>query len=359
MKLHPRPLARCCFAAIFVACAARLTVGCGSDAASNGPSDDADGATPPDESGEADAGHVTPTPHGFCLAPGNGDYTQPGPYAVATKSVDLASTGALPADGGATTYELFYPENMDDGCPHPFIAWGNGLGIPGSYAHAFMNRNLASWGLVVIASDNPVVVHGVSAPYHTAAIDYMLAQNQDPSSLFYGKLSTRVGTAGCSLGGAAATLASAHPNVEATMLLESAGFPKAGIAFLVLCGTNDTVVGTGPRTRGRSSTSASTPRGSAASWATTRPRARCSRAEKTAASAAIRTGRSSRRRTCEGPSGLRKPQRIPYRLRVRAIFQFDALRLEQLGYSADVLIRRCTRSLIHLSQSRLASSCVR
>lgn len=248
MKLHPRPLARCCFAAIFVACAARLTVGCGSDAASDEPSDEADGATPPDESGEADAGHVTPTPHGFCLAPGNGDYTQPGPYAVATKSVDLASTGALPADGGATTYELFYPENMDDGCPHPFIAWGNGLGIPGSYAHAFMNRNLASWGLVVIASDNPVVVHGVSAPYHTAAIDYMLAQNQDPSSLFYGKLSTRVGTAGCSLGGAAATLASAHPNVEATMLLESAGFPKAGIAFLVLCGTNDTVVGTGPPT---------------------------------------------------------------------------------------------------------------
>lgn len=255
MNVRTRHLAKISLVAL-LAGASRLVAGCGSDTA-DASANDATAGTPDDADHAGDdgtgattddAGSVTPTPHGFCLQPGNGDYTQPGPYAVATKSVDLASTGALPEDAGATTYELFYPENMDDGCPHPFVAWGNGLGIPGSYPHAFMNRNLASWGLVVIASDNPVVVHGVSAPYHTAAIDYMLAQNQDPSSLFYGKLSTRAGTAGCSLGGAGATLASAHPNVEATMLLESAGFPKPGIAFLVLCGTNDTVVGTGPPT---------------------------------------------------------------------------------------------------------------
>lgn len=252
MNVRTRHLAKISLVAL-LAGAARLVSGCGSDAPTKdvaaGTPDD---TNPTDDAGPSattdDAGAVTPTPHGFCLKPGDGDYTQPGPYAVATRNVDLASTGALPADGGATTYELFYPEDMDDGCPHPFIAWGNGLGIPGSYPHAFMNRNLASWGLVVIASDNPVVVRGAAAPYHMAAIDYMLAQNQDPSSPFFGKLSTRVGTAGCSLGGAAATLASAHPNVEATMLLESAGFPKAGIAFLVLCGTNDTVVGTGPPT---------------------------------------------------------------------------------------------------------------
>ena len=35
------------------------------------------------------------------------------------------------------------------------------------------------------------------------------------------------------------------------------------------------------------------------------------------------------------------------------------LLLEKLGYSEDVLVRRCTRSLIHWSQSRLASSWVR
>ena len=89
-------------------------------------------------------------------------------------------------------------------CPHPVVAWGNGTGgdqITSTYA-VLSNNNAASWGIVVIASDNSNVGSG---SYHKAAIDYMARQNADSSSIFYQKLSTRVGTSGHSQGGIGAT----------------------------------------------------------------------------------------------------------------------------------------------------------
>jgi hypothetical protein len=208
----------------------------------------------PSTGGGSDAS-TPPTPHGTstCLKAGSGDYSQMGPYTVATKAnIDLSSTGDLPTgDAGPTTATAFYPSDLNDNCPHPIVSWANGTGVSGSMVYSFFNNNAASWGIVVMAADNPNSAGGGftgtnGGPYNRAGIDYLLKENNDSSSIFYHHLSTRAGVAGHSQGAFAATLATTHPNVEAEVQVEGGGTPKAGIDFLALTGSADTTVGTGP-----------------------------------------------------------------------------------------------------------------
>jgi hypothetical protein len=172
-----------------------------------------------------------------CLKPGSGDYTKTGPYTVATKAVDLGSLGELP-DAGPTTYTIFYPQPFETSCPHPIVAWGNGTGVTGSSVYAFFNNNAASWGIVVIASDNS---NTGSGQYHKAGIDYLMKQNQDSSSPFYGKLSTRAGVSGHSQGGIGATAATTliGANCEAEVCVAGGGFPQKSTPFICLTGSAD------------------------------------------------------------------------------------------------------------------------
>ena len=180
----------------------------------------------------SDAGSTEPPAStSLCLKAGSGDYAKPGPYAVSMKSVDLAATGEV--DGGPTTATIFYPTNLEASCPHPIAAWGNGTSVTGSTVYGFFNNNVASWGIVVIASDNPNVA---SQPYLKAGIDYLLAQNKDSSSVFYGKLGTKAGVAGHSQGGFAATTASQNANVVSEVCVEGGGVPRQGVATLCLTG---------------------------------------------------------------------------------------------------------------------------
>jgi hypothetical protein len=211
----------------------------------------------PSSGGSSDAS--TPaTPHGTstCLKAGSGDYSKAGPYMVATKAnIDLSVTGDLPTgpDAGPTTATAFYPSDLNDNCPHPIVSWANGTGVTGSTTYSFFNNNAASWGIVVMAADNPNSAGGNlggfgggsnGGPFNRAGIDYLLKANNDSSSIFYHHLSTRAGVAGHSQGAFAATLATQHPNVEAEVQVEGGGVPKAGIDFLALTGSADNVVGT-------------------------------------------------------------------------------------------------------------------
>ncbi len=224
----------------------------GTGSSSGGSSGGVSDGGAPSKGGGSDAS--TPaTPHGTstCLKVGSGDYSQMGPYTVGTQAnIDLSSTGDLPAgDAGPTTATAFYPTEMDDNCPHPIVSWANGTGVTGSSVYAFFNNNAASWGIVVMAADNPNSAGGTFAgskggPYNRAGIDYLLKANNDSSSIFYHHLSTRAGVSGHSQGAFAATEASTHPNVEAEVQVEGGGVPNAGIAFLALTGSADTVVGT-------------------------------------------------------------------------------------------------------------------
>ena len=198
--------------------------GSGGNASSSGGGAGTDAGTPPSSTA-------------FCLQAGSGDYSKTGPYAVSMKSVDLATTGEV--DAGPTTATIFYPTNLEANCPHPIAAWGNGTGVTGSTVYGFFNSNVASWGIVVIAADNSNVA---SQPYLQAGIDYLLAQNKDSTSVFYGKLGTKAGVAGHSQGGFAATEATQQANVVSEVCVEGGGVPKQGVATLCLTGNQSTSV---------------------------------------------------------------------------------------------------------------------
>ena len=156
-----------------------------------------------------------------------------------------------------TTYAIFTPSPLDTSCPAPVVAWGNGTGVEGSSTttpagactgtttldclsgtYDFYNVYAASYGVVVIASDNSNVGSGA---YHKAAIDYMMAQNADSSSPFYQKLSGRVGVSGHSQGGIGATAATTliGASCQAEVCVAGGGSPLATTAFLCLTGTAD------------------------------------------------------------------------------------------------------------------------
>jgi hypothetical protein len=189
----------------------------------------------PTAGGASSAPSVPLTPKGKnCLQPGNGNYLSPGPYKVAKKDVDL---GMINASQHTGKYTIYYPNPMDANCLHPIVAWGNGTGVTDSdFTYDFLNSNAASWGMVVAASSED---NTGSGDFHKAGIDYLLKQNEDMSSMFFHKLSTRAGVGGHSQGGFGASIGSTHPNVQA-LVVEGATFvSNQKVAGLTLTGTND------------------------------------------------------------------------------------------------------------------------
>lgn len=80
--------------------------------------------------------------------------------------------------------------------------------------------------------------------FHVAALDYMLAQNEDSSSEFFGKLAARTGVSGHSQGGAGADRsAMMHESVAAIGNVQgSFGGAPPDAAFLCITGTEDIAV---------------------------------------------------------------------------------------------------------------------
>jgi hypothetical protein len=204
-------------------------LGSSGGASSGGTSSSGGGAS----SGGASSSGASSGASGTCLQAGTGDYATTGPYAVDTMSVDLADAG-LSGAASPTTFTIYYPSPLEANCPHPIAAWGNGTGVTGQMTYAFFNNNVASWGIVVIASDNSEVA---ASPYLSAGVDYLVAQNSNPSSVFYQKLGGKAGVAGHSQGGGAATAATTNANVVAEVCVEGYGVPKSGTAVLCLTGS--------------------------------------------------------------------------------------------------------------------------
>jgi len=173
-----------------------------------------------------------------CLKPGNGTYMAPGPYNVTTQDVDL---GTIAPNQDTGKFTIYAPDPLETACLHPIVAWGNGTGVTDSnFTYDFLNRAVASWGIVVASSAENNTGSGA---FHKAGIDYLLKQNQDMTSKFYGKLSTRAGVSGHSQGGLGAGLATSHPNVVAAVVEGMVFTATQKVAGLVLTGTADIVQG--------------------------------------------------------------------------------------------------------------------
>jgi hypothetical protein len=171
-----------------------------------------------------------------CLKPGNGMYTEPGPYQVATMEVDL---GMIEATQHTGKFTIYYPNPLEASCKHPIVAWGNGTTVMGSGTYTFLNNNAASWGMVVAESQED---NTGSGNFHKAGIDYLLKANMDSSSPFFGKLDTRAGVSGHSQGGFGASIGSSHPNVTTAAIEGAMMTASKKVSVLMLTGTMDIVM---------------------------------------------------------------------------------------------------------------------
>ncbi|MFC9438531.1 hypothetical protein [Nocardia sp. NPDC057030] len=117
-------------------------------------------------------------------------YFQPGPAAVTEK------LGFGCCDSTGAKFDVWYPTELG-ATRHPIVVWGDGTSaVPSQYA--YLLRHLASWGFVVIGTENQSTGSGVDI---RKSLDYLLAQDGDPASVFYGKLDkAAVGAMGHSQG---------------------------------------------------------------------------------------------------------------------------------------------------------------
>jgi hypothetical protein len=139
---------------------------------------------------------------------------------------------------------MFRPDNLAEvALCHPVITWGNGTGAtPNMYGTLL--KNFASHGFVVIASNNTNVAKGNPAPM-IVGVTWVLAQNEDPSSVLYHRIdTTHIGATGHSQGAMATSQASGDSHITTNIPIEGASAQKNlhGPAMF-FCGGQDTTVG--------------------------------------------------------------------------------------------------------------------
>ena len=105
-----------------------------------------------------------------------------------------------PAPKPLKKFEIYYPAELpESGEKYPLVLFVNGSGIPASKYKALF-RHLASWGFIVAGNEDPSAGNGASAEQ---TLRYLLALNDNPDSVFYGKVDAdNIGISGHSQGGA-------------------------------------------------------------------------------------------------------------------------------------------------------------
>ncbi|MDH6280978.1 alpha/beta hydrolase [Prescottella agglutinans] len=117
-------------------------------------------------------------------------------------------------------YQVFYPTDIDTSPDlHPVVTFGNG-----SYAtyeqYEQLLRHLASWGFVVVVADSSVTGDGTEI---LAAARYILAQNDNPESVFHDRIDVaHVAAVGHSQGAGGSINASTHSDglITSTAVLD-------------------------------------------------------------------------------------------------------------------------------------------
>ena len=96
-------------------------------------------------------------------------------------------------------FVAYYPADLEEsGEKWPAVVFVNGTGVFASKYPALF-RHLASWGFIVLGSEDPSTFSGDSTD---AALAWLLEENETPDSLFYQKVDTaHIGLSGHSQGG--------------------------------------------------------------------------------------------------------------------------------------------------------------
>lgn len=175
---------------------------------------------------------------------GTVDPSSPGPFEIVIEKNTGPAAGQPDAkwNNEVPHFNLYRPKDMSQGYCHPVVTWGNGTGDqPPTYE--VLIKQLASHGFVVVASLSSQTAKGTPLP-QIAGVEWMIQENQNPSSALYRHLDlAHVGATGHSQGGMATTLSGADPRVTAIVPIcgSSANVTLHGPALLI-CGGADTMV---------------------------------------------------------------------------------------------------------------------
>ncbi|HMA65040.1 MAG TPA: hypothetical protein VKO63_07580, partial [Chitinispirillaceae bacterium] len=182
-----------------------------------------------------------------------------GPFAVAAdKNVGpLAGTANDPVYGQQMRFNVYRPKDLKtSGYLHPILMWANGYkDNPEPNGKCVLDRNqnwcgqylpilehLASHGFVVVASLSTATG---TEPYPTlTGMDWIIKQNEDPSSPYYHCLDTsKIGQYGHSFGGMSTCLTAADPRYKALMTICGTQTLKGvHTPMLFYCGGKDETV---------------------------------------------------------------------------------------------------------------------
>ncbi|MBN1608191.1 MAG: hypothetical protein JW940_16275 [Polyangiaceae bacterium] len=218
------------------------TTGSGGQSTSGGQGGAAAGGTSA-VGGQTGAGGAT----GSCVPTktwGTADPAKPGPFEIQVEN-NIGPAAGEPDerwDNQVPHFNLYRPKDLSQGYCHPIVTWANGTGDqPPTYE--VLIKQLATHGFVVVASLSSQSAKGTPLP-QIAGIEWMIQENEDPSSPLYHHLDTaHIGATGHSQGGAATTLAGADPRITAIAPIcgSRANITLHGPAAL-LCGGSDTMV---------------------------------------------------------------------------------------------------------------------
>jgi hypothetical protein len=113
------------------------------------------------------------------------------------KDVTLGET-EKPCDSAGNKCLLIYPTDLGaNGFKHPIVAYGNGTNANPIEAAYFL-KHLASWGFVVVGSEDKQTLHGITI---IDSVKFLIAANSEPGSIFLDKLDvSQIGAAGYSQG---------------------------------------------------------------------------------------------------------------------------------------------------------------
>jgi hypothetical protein len=160
----------------------------------------------------------------------------PGP-----RVVEDGGTGAFKAimytDSSLSAHTIFRPADLNifgDKCKLPIIAWGNGACANSPWEHVNFLSEVASHGFLVIAI-GPMPEEGQRGSGRSTssqlidAVDWAIAQNNDCSGIFYGKIDiTRIALSGMSCGGLQTLEMAPDPRVTTVVVCNSGILGQGG-----------------------------------------------------------------------------------------------------------------------------------
>jgi len=190
------------------------------------PAEDTNNSPPEEDESESEESEPT-----FFPAPNN-DFGGPGGF----EAESISSTGP------SNRFSVYYPTPLGrDGIKHPIITWGNGTSAVPAYYSGLLHH-LASHGFIVIASKSTNTGSGVQM---LQGVDWVIGEDSDPQSIFYGVVQTdAVCATGHSQGGGGTVNAANDSRVRCSAPIQPTQGQIGGVhgPMLVLAGSLDTII---------------------------------------------------------------------------------------------------------------------